>query len=540
MSTKDAEEPKNGEKILQLLETIDTEPMVERVQKLYQSAYEQRLSDPKRALEDCQKALEEIDLSSGAAFDNSIIFAYARGKFYLLMASIHLNADTEIEWQEAEKNYLLSKEEFRTRGWSHLAGLASLGLAMARRKLGKFEEAMNACSEAQKSLDQESIPSFINTNVLRKAIKEEYSKIQDIKGRFPRYFRLPERAFPVFNILAGAGRIAGGEATGLNLLSREGYERYAARPVEEVVINLTKYPSARNADYILEIDAQAEVEDVLKPGDWLFIQAQSAPDRLHGKTVAVLADEGQGTTVGLRTCIKAEDHYFLKAQNKIATSIIIVNYKISSSRIRDFDTLYYEKKIIKRVDEVQVSGAVIDNGHMPQQTIQNVIEAYVWRMIPRISKIATGSGQPILEENIIEYVDLKEPEPKGDAAYFILVADGDSMTKDGISSGDNVLIRQQAEVEINDIAAVVIIAPDLEEPLGTLKRYYSDERAGRQHWLLKSSNPAAQHLVVVPPDTDIAQIRRMYAKEIQAGKIRLYEKSELSVAGKYVKVVGKY
>ncbi len=539
MSAKETENL-DGEKILQLLESIDSESVVEKVQKLYQSAYEHKLSDPEKALEDCQKALEEIDPSSETVFDNSMLFAYSRGKFYLLIASVHLNAVIETDWQKAEKNYLLSKEEFRTRGWSHLVGLASLGLATVRRKLGKFEEAINACNEAQKSLDQESIPSFINTNVLRKAIKEEYSKIQDIKGRFPRYFRLPERVFPVFNILAGAGRIAGGEAISLNLLSREDYERYAVRPVEEVVINLTKYPSARNADYILEIDAQAEVKDVLKLGDWLFIQAQSAPDRLHGKTVAVLVDEGQGTTAGLRTCIKAEDHYFLKAQNKIATSIIIVNYKISSSRIRDFDTLYYEKKIIKRVDEVQVSGAVIDNGHIPQQTIQNAIEAYVWRMIPRISKIATGSGQPILEENIIEYVDLKEPEPKGDAAYFILVVDGDSMTKDGIFSGDNVLIRQQAEVEIDDIAAVVITTPDLEEPLGTLKRYYIDEREGRQHWFLKSSNPTAQHLVVVPPDTDVAQIRHMYAKEIQAGKIRLYEKAELSVAGKYVKVVGKH
>jgi SOS-response transcriptional repressor LexA len=525
-----------GNEILQLLESIDTKLMPERVQKLYQSAYEQRLSDPERALEDSRKALEEIGLSSRTVFDNSMTRTHARGKFYLLMASIHLNAATETEWQEAEKNYLLSKEEFRRRGWSHLAGLASLGLAMARRKLGKFEAAMNACGEAQNSLEQESIPSFINLRALRVAIEEEYSLIQETRGRFSRTPGLREKVLPVFYILAGEGRIAGRRSAQLNLLSRDDYERYTLRPVEEVIIDLNKCPSAENADYILEIDAQAKTEGDLKPGDWLLIQAYSTPTRLHGKTVAILIEEGQGTIVGLRTCIKAEDHYFLKAKDRMATSILI-NNKPSLWGVANFEALYYgERKVIRHPDTVPVSGPVVEQGHVSEQTSQTIRKGFLWRMIPRVSQIAAGPGSPIASEYIRDYVDLREDEPRGDGRYFILVVEGDSMSGDGIFSGDSVLIRQQEGVENGDIAAVVINTPDLEEPLGTLKRYYSYERKGREHWFLRSSNPTAQHLVVVPPDTDVAQIRRMYAKLIQAGKISLYENAELSIAGKYIKV----
>jgi len=543
MSARETDEFESGEKILQLLEGIDTEPMVERVQKLYQSAYEQRLRDSKRTLEDCQKALEEIDLSSGTVFDNSVIFAYARGKIYLLMASIHLNADIATSLQEAEENYQLSREEFYSRGWSYLAGLASLGLAMARRKIGKFEEAMNACSAAQKSLDQESIPSFINTSTLRAAITEEYSRIQETRGRFPRSPQepratlLPEKVLPVFNILAGKGRIAGRRATELNLLSREDYERYSVSPVEEVVIDLAKYPSAQNADYILEVDPQAKTEGDLKPGDWLFIQAYSIPDRLHGKVVAILAEEGQDTIVGLRTCIKAENHYFLKAKSRDTTSIII-NYKASLLGVVNFEALYYgEKKVIKRPDAVQVSGTIVEQGHVPGQTIQNIRKGFLWRMIPRVSHIAAGLGRSIARGHIKDYVNLRESEPRGDGSYFILIVDGDSMKGDDISSGDSVLIRQQERAKNKDIAAVVINTPTTKSA-GVLKRYYvvSQEDEAMRHWLLESSNSASEHLVVMPDGADVRAIRAMY-EQAPGRKFEFYEKAELKIAGVYVKKI---
>jgi SOS-response transcriptional repressor LexA len=533
---KETDSLKKGDKILRLLASIDSESMVEKVQKLYQSAYEQRLKTPEKALEECQRALEEVAQSSEISFDNSMLLSYTRGKICLLIASIHLNAITKIDWQAAAENYLASKEEFHSRGWSHCEGLASLGLAIAQRKLGNLEEAMNACRDAQQSSSQVSVPGFINTNALRKAIEEEYLKIQDIKSLFPKpSYNSLKKVLPVFNILAGEGRFAAGELTALNLLSRADYRR---DEVEEVFIEPTEYPNAQKADYILEIDAQAKTEDDLKPGDWLFIQGQSVPDRLHGETVVVLADEGQGTTVGLKICLKADDHYFLKAQSKNAISIIVVNYKTSLARIRDLEALYYEKKVIKRTDDVQVSGPVIDNGRTLRQAKSETTGAFIWR-IPHISHISAGLGYPITEQNIKAYVNLREQKSIEGANYFVLVADGDSMTSDGIFAGDKVLIRQQEGAKNKDIAAVVINTPTT-KPVGVLKRYYVifQKDQARRHWLLESSNPDSEHLVVMPDGADVKAIQAMYGK-VSGRKFEFYEQSELKIAGVFVKVIEK-
>lgn len=71
--------------------------------------------------------------------------------------------------------------------------------------------------------------------------------------------------------------------------------------------------------------------------------------------------------------------------------------------------------------------------------------------VPRVGAIACGT--PILAEQNIETYDAVPNRIRCD---FTLVCKGDSMVGAGIEDGDVVYIRQQPEVENNEIAAVMI------------------------------------------------------------------------------------
>lgn len=71
--------------------------------------------------------------------------------------------------------------------------------------------------------------------------------------------------------------------------------------------------------------------------------------------------------------------------------------------------------------------------------------------VPRVGAIACGT--PILAEQNIEIYDAVPSRIRCD---FTLVCKGDSMVGAGIEDGDVVYIRQQPEVENNEIAAVMI------------------------------------------------------------------------------------
>lgn len=71
--------------------------------------------------------------------------------------------------------------------------------------------------------------------------------------------------------------------------------------------------------------------------------------------------------------------------------------------------------------------------------------------VPRVGAIACGT--PILAEQNIETYDAVPNRIRCD---FTLVCKGDSMVGAGIEDGDVVYIRQQPEVENNEIAAVTI------------------------------------------------------------------------------------
>jgi SOS-response transcriptional repressor LexA len=109
------------------------------------------------------------------------------------------------------------------------------------------------------------------------------------------------------------------------------------------------------------------------------------------------------------------------------------------------------------------------------------------------------------------------------------------MTGDDIHEGDIALIRQQPTVEDGEIAAIVIKTPELES-LGVLKRFRFTlmKRQELQHWLLESSNPSSEHLVVMPEGADVKTIKNLYAKGKWTDKVKFYENAEALVAGKYI------
>ncbi len=153
--------------------------------------------------------------------------------------------------------------------------------------------------------------------------------------------------------------------------------------------------------------------------------------------------------------------------------------------------------------------------------------------IPIIGDIAAGLGR-ITDENIEDYFLLGDNYRNG--ADFGVKVMGDSMQGHGILSGDIALIRQQPAIEMGEIAAAVVTT--LTESQSVLKQYYHyEEHADLQHWFLKSSNPLSEHLVIIPSGANIKGIQDLYAPDIQAGRIRIYENAELTIVGKYVGLV---
>ncbi|MFT9004935.1 MAG: XRE family transcriptional regulator [Liquorilactobacillus hordei] len=112
-------------------------------------------------------------------------------------------------------------------------------------------------------------------------------------------------------------------------------------------------------------------------------------------------------------------------------------------------------KTYPRIDKIEMLAKYfgVEKADLVEQTPDNIIPVTKTVKIPLLGEIACGD--PILaEENIEEYID--EPVnylPSG--TCFYLRAKGNSM-KPTIPNGAKVLIRQQPDVEDNEIAAVLM------------------------------------------------------------------------------------
>lgn len=551
-----------GRKILQLWEGLDPESLRRSVLGVYkddyraefENAYCDRFNNPEKAIERSQKALTALEKSPAPALGDSNAWAYARGKFHLLIAAI------QPDQEKAEQHYLESREAFHSKQWSHLQSLACLGLAITQRKLGKNKEASEVCDSAQYLVDHQSIP--VNTTDLRQAIEDLRQAIKKEKLKIQEQLQLEETTpssdkqqvkLPLFDIVAGKDIIAKESTTDLNLLCRHDYRR----PKSREILSLVDFPNAKFADYILEIGDVDETDDTLHKGDWILIDEENVLENLHGQKVAVLiitrTKSGTKTCASIKTFFIAKtrsrtnraNHYFLKTESEKSPSIIVSHF---SSPTRTIDKYYEEYKKggpveHKIVYDIRVSGIVVGDP-IPATAIKAAArvvptakpkppQPLLSESIPIISDIAAGLGR-IADENIEDYLLLGDNYRNG--ADFAVKVFGDSMKGHGILSGDIALIRQQSGVEMGEIAAVVVTT--LTESEGVLKIYYRyEKRADMQHWFLKSSNPSSEHLVIIPSGTNANAIQDLYAKDIQAGKIKIYENAELSIAGKYVGLV---
>ena len=194
---------------------------------------------------------------------------------------------------------------------------------------------------------------------------------------------------------------------------------------------------------------------------------------------------------------------------------------------------------VYRIYNVQVNGELSDYTLQLPKTSEHKTPTYSISIISDIT--AVQPDDTIKEEDILDYVNVSD-DLREDSAYFGVGITSDNMTGDGILPGDIALIRQQPTVKNGEVAAIVIRSPEI-ETLGVLKRYYvvHEGRKDLAHWLLSSSNPSGEHLIVMPRGADIEAIKSFYIKKIKREEIlvpiKLYKDASISIAGKYIGVL---
>lgn len=107
-------------------------------------------------------------------------------------------------------------------------------------------------------------------------------------------------------------------------------------------------------------------------------------------------------------------------------------------------------------------------------------------MVPVLGRVACGLPR-YAKENIEEYVRMPEALI-GSGEFFLLRAEGDSMTGAGIEEGDLVLVRRQDHAEKGQIV-VALIGEE-----ATLKRFYPEP--GKKRIRLHPENPAMADIYV--------------------------------------------
>jgi len=123
-----------------------------------------------------------------------------------------------------------------------------------------------------------------------------------------------------------------------------------------------------------------------------------------------------------------------------------------------------------------------DEGAKSIMTLPGVLPIPRTTKKPRLGAIACGD--PILA---VENVDGYDDVPDNIHCDFTLICKGDSMVGARIHDGDVVYIRQQPDVENNEIAAVII-----DEESATLKRVYHNG----DYLVLMSENPSYAPIII--------------------------------------------
>lgn len=379
-----------GEDILKLLNSFPLKALIGTVQDFYDVAYRERETNLETAIKHCETALEILEELPPENLPDADKLADANGRLHLLLASIYLNQESQLE--KAVKHYIQSRDTYHIKAWSHFESLASLGLAITLRKLRSLKEASNACEHAHEiifsKVDTEVSPEAIKN--LHAAIAQERARIQELleeEKTLPPYEQIPppgrqQKQFKVFDITIGREIIEKlykkYTTISVNTLILEDYEQYATPEV--VNINLTNLPGdvkekVKVASYILKVESVNETSGIidevgneLQKDHLIFIKEEPSRTKLgQGKKVAVLILTR--TMAGIQTCAALKifihgpgyDHCVLKGLTPQDQSVIVDAYDTDSK----IDIYYqaYVPFVKKFTYDLAISGEVIEVIH---------------------------------------------------------------------------------------------------------------------------------------------------------------------------------
>ncbi|MBN1993962.1 MAG: hypothetical protein JW953_14780 [Anaerolineae bacterium] len=220
-----------GVKIIRLLHSGLEEGLTLLDQGLYDIVEEALFDpekDPKTAIKICKEKLTSLDKERLGKSESDINFdtcsRYSIGRYHLLLASLYLNQNN---LQDAKDHFYESKDMFLAGGWFQLEALAYLGLAITQRKSDRIKDAHDACTSAERLLNNRIIPQgeHINLVALKQAIEEEKSKIQELLPGPPPVTQRHDKT--IFDITTGAKIVAEKAIADLNLLGYKDYDTYA-------------------------------------------------------------------------------------------------------------------------------------------------------------------------------------------------------------------------------------------------------------------------------------------------------------------------
>ncbi len=440
----------------------------------------------------------------------------SQGQISILLGAISLG---QKDWSAA--SYYFEQGARRLRQWGHtsLESLAYFGRALTHKQEENWPGALEAAQKALDAIHGLPVPDkSMHTKHLQKRIEEGIRSIGEVSARViakqpPSRRPTPSRSMssPPLPI-----PIVSNIAAGLGVIVEENIENYL----------LLDDDRRNDVDFGVRVVGESMKGDGILPGDIALIRQQPIVEM--GEIAAVVVTTPTGSEGVLKRYHLAYEerpsmfHWFLKSSNPASEHLVVIpsgadiiaikaiyENAIRSGRIRNPIEYYEDAELI-------IAGKYV--GSVKSIPISSDISAFT-----------AGPGR-IGDENTEGFISL-------DVSYRTMVdfgvrVIGDSMKGDGILPGNIALIRQQPVVGEGEIAALVITTSTGRE--GVLKRYYPEESEGLQHWLLKSSNPVAKDLVVIPPHTDVDQIRNLYAREIQSDRVEFYEDAELEVVGKYV------
>ena len=134
------------------------------------------------------------------------------------------------------------------------------------------------------------------------------------------------------------------------------------------------------------------------------------------------------------------------------------------------DALSMPKSTVYRYLVAMDEDGMIEYDHRTIKTEKTRKMRFSLSDVPFVGSISCG--MPLLEEEAIQcYVSLPT-ELFGHGKFYLLKANGDSMTEAGINDGDIVVVRQCSEAEEGQIVVALV------ENENTLKRIFYDKTTG--------------------------------------------------------------